>query len=70
MTTVDYAEPAVSLGAGRMPLLGFGTWQITNTDVAAAVDVALQAGYRHIDTATGYGNLLMASRGRARDYST
>ena len=56
MTIVGYAEPAVSLGAGRMPLLGFGTWQITNPDVAAAVDAALQAGYRHIDTATGYGS--------------
>jgi 2,5-diketo-D-gluconate reductase A len=56
VTIVDYAEPAVSLGGARMPLLGFGTWQIINTDVAAAVDAALQAGYRHIDTATGYGN--------------
>lgn len=39
-----------------MPLLGFGTWQIENPDVAASVEVALEAGYRHIDTATGYGN--------------
>lgn len=39
-----------------MPLLGFGTWQIDDSDVAAAVGTALEAGYRHIDTATGYGN--------------
>jgi diketogulonate reductase-like aldo/keto reductase len=39
-----------------MPLLGFGTWPISDTDVTHTVHVALEAGYRHIDTATGYGN--------------
>ena len=28
MTSTDDAEPAATLPAGRMPLLGFGTWQI------------------------------------------
>ncbi len=37
-----------------MPLLGFGTWQISNADAPAAVGYALDAGYRHIDTATAY----------------
>jgi len=40
----------------RMPLLGFGTWQITGDDAVRATSVALEAGYRHLDTATVYGN--------------
>jgi 2,5-diketo-D-gluconate reductase A len=56
MTTIDYAEPAVSIKDARMPLLGFGTWQISNADAPTATAAALDAGYRHIDTATGYGN--------------
>ena len=39
-----------------MPLLGFGTWEISDADATGAVSVALDAGYRHIDTATGYRN--------------
>lgn len=39
-----------------MPLLGFGTWQLTGADAARATAVALDAGYRHLDTATVYGN--------------
>ncbi|OIH92824.1 aldo/keto reductase [Curtobacterium sp. MCBA15_001] len=52
----DYAEPSVSVTGGAMPLLGFGTWQIADADAPAAVSAALEAGYRHIDTATGYSN--------------
>ncbi len=40
----------------RMPLLGFGTWQITGEDAVNATAAALAAGYRHLDTATVYGN--------------
>jgi len=39
-----------------MPLLGFGTWQIEDSEATGATEFALEAGYRHIDTATGYGN--------------
>jgi diketogulonate reductase-like aldo/keto reductase len=39
-----------------MPLLGFGTWQITGEDAVRATSAALEAGYRHLDTATVYGN--------------
>ena len=40
-----------------MPLLGIGTWQTKNGDEAYnAVRIALDAGYRHIDTARIYGN--------------
>ena len=41
---------------GRMPLLGFGTWQITGKRAIETVGWALEAGYRHLDTATVYGN--------------
>ena len=49
--------PSVPLAGGTsMPLLGFGTWQITGSQCCDAVLAALQAGYRHVDTATVYGN--------------
>jgi 2,5-diketo-D-gluconate reductase A len=56
MTSTDYSDPAIPLGQHRMPLLGFGTWQIENADAPQATATALELGYRHIDTATGYGN--------------
>jgi 2,5-diketo-D-gluconate reductase A len=56
MTTNDYAEPAAALATARMPLLGFGTWQISNREATQATAHALQAGYRHIDTAAMYRN--------------
>ena len=49
--------PALPLkSAPAMPLLGFGTWQIRGESAYRAVRAALEAGYRHIDTATMYGN--------------
>ena len=40
----------------KMPLLGLGCWQAPADEVAAAVEAALLAGYRHIDTAYNYLN--------------
>jgi diketogulonate reductase-like aldo/keto reductase len=40
----------------RMPLLGFGTWQIKGDDAVRATTTALETGYRHLDTALVYGN--------------
>lgn len=40
----------------RIPALGFGTWRLSGETCAAAVETALGAGYRHIDTARMYGN--------------
>lgn len=42
-------------GAG-MPMLGFGTWQINGDLARQATGWALEAGYRHVDTATMYEN--------------
>ncbi len=41
----------------QIPCLGFGTWQTPDGDVAvSSVRCAIEAGYRHIDTAQAYGN--------------
>jgi diketogulonate reductase-like aldo/keto reductase len=46
-------NPTVTIAPGiEMPLVGFGTWQASGADALRA----LAAGYRHIDTATSYGN--------------
>jgi diketogulonate reductase-like aldo/keto reductase len=39
-----------------IPVLGFGTWQLTGETCVEAVSCALGVGYRHIDTADAYGN--------------
>ena len=50
-------DHTATLTAGaRIPLLGFGTWQITGQEAVDATSAALEAGYRHLDTATVYGN--------------
>ncbi len=43
-------------GGGQLPLLGFGTWQLTGAEATRATAAALAAGYRHVDTAKVYGN--------------
>lgn len=43
-------------GGVDMPLVGFGTWQLRGERGYEAVRYALRAGYRHLDTATMYGN--------------
>ena len=49
--------PAIALNDGAtIPQLGFGVFQISPDDTAAAVRTALEIGYRHIDTAEMYGN--------------
>lgn len=41
----------------QIPCIGYGTWQTPDGETAAAcVKAALDAGYRHIDTAFAYGN--------------
>src|SRR5437773_10726610 len=55
-----------------MPMIGFGTWQLRGKAGREALRSALDARYRHIDTATMYGNEgdvghVLASSGLARD---
>ncbi|XP_030371013.1 aldo-keto reductase family 1 member A1 [Scaptodrosophila lebanonensis] len=40
----------------KMPILGIGTWQASDEEIETAIDAALEAGYRHIDTAPVYEN--------------
>lgn len=49
--------PTITLNDGRaIPQLGFGVFQIPAEDTARATGLALQVGYRHIDTAEMYRN--------------
>jgi 2,5-diketo-D-gluconate reductase A len=51
------AVPTLTLNNGTsIPQLGFGTFQITPETTKVATLAALEAGYRHIDTAEMYGN--------------
>ena len=50
-------SPLITLNDGySIPQLGLGTWPLDDDQVAAAVVSAVEAGYRHIDTAVKYGN--------------
>jgi 2,5-diketo-D-gluconate reductase A len=49
--------PEIMLNNGnKIPQFGFGVFQVKPAETVAAVTTALAAGYRHIDTAQGYGN--------------
>jgi 2,5-diketo-D-gluconate reductase A len=40
----------------KMPMVGFGTYLIQDKDAQSLVHQAIRLGYRHVDTAEGYGN--------------
>jgi 2,5-diketo-D-gluconate reductase A len=49
--------PTTDLGADvAIPQLGFGVFQVPPEDTAETATLALEAGYRHIDTAAAYRN--------------
>ena len=49
--------PSIQLNDGNsIPQLGFGVFQIPHEETAEATRLALEIGYRHIDTAEMYGN--------------
>jgi 2,5-diketo-D-gluconate reductase A len=49
--------PTFTLNNGvEIPVLGFGVFQTAPAETIAAVEAALETGYRHIDTAAAYGN--------------
>ncbi len=52
LTTTTAALPS----GAAIPLLGFGTWQLTGRTATEATATALAVGYRHLDTATMYAN--------------
>jgi 2,5-diketo-D-gluconate reductase A len=57
MMTDPREVPAVTLpGDVVMPMVGFGTWPMHGRQACKSTLEALEAGYRHIDTATMYAN--------------
>ncbi|MET7855641.1 aldo/keto reductase [Streptomyces sp. NPDC005318] len=49
--------PSLTLNNGiEMPQLGFGVWQVPDSEAAEAVTTAIESGYRSIDTAAIYEN--------------
>lgn len=49
--------PSITLSNGyRIPKMGFGTFRMAPEDTVEAVKYAIEAGWRHIDTAAVYGN--------------
>jgi diketogulonate reductase-like aldo/keto reductase len=65
--------PQLTLNNGvTIPQLGFGVFQVPQGQTQRVVEDALEAGYRHIDTAAAYGNeaavgAAIAASGIARD---
>lgn len=49
-------QPAITVDGHAIPLLGFGTWNLTPEVARTMVAEALRIGYRHIDTAWIYQN--------------
>lgn len=55
--TIPTPAPSVTLNNGvLMPIIGFGVFQIPAEQTQEVVEQALAAGYRHLDTASSYGN--------------
>lgn len=51
------AVPTITLNDGtEMPQIGLGTWKLRGDDAVRVVREAIELGYRHIDTASSYGN--------------
>lgn len=50
-------QPTFTLNNGvELPVIGLGVYQSAPEETAAAVEAAVRAGYRHIDTAAAYRN--------------
>ena len=55
--TQETTIPTLTLNNGvQIPQLGFGVFQVPEADTQRIVEDALEAGYRHIDTAAAYRN--------------
>ena len=48
--------PTLASNGALIPRIGLGTWRSAGGEAARAVEAALRAGYRHIDTAAMYDN--------------
>lgn len=57
--------PLKPTAVSTIPLLGFGTWNLKESNNSNAVSLAIQTGYRHIDCAAIYGNEKEVGKGIA-----
>ena len=55
--------PIISSHGAAIPAIGLGTWPLKHETCEIAVATALSIGYRHIDTASMYGNEAEVGRG-------
>ncbi len=58
--------PTIAAHGAAIPAIGLGTWGLSGTAASDAVAEAIAAGYRHIDTAIGYGNEAAVGEGIRR----
>jgi len=63
MTEQLSTTPVITIADGvHLPAVGFGTYLISDDEVSDAVTTALDAGYRHVDTAEVYENEIGVGR--------
>lgn len=49
-------QPIRAIQGTSVPAVGYGTWELEGDDCFEGTLAALELGYRHLDTATAYGN--------------
>jgi D-xylose reductase len=59
-------KQAINVTGQLMPAVGLGLWKIEQNSVAEAVYKAIEAGYRHLDSAADYGNEKQVGEGIAK----
>ncbi|MDG0970071.1 MAG: aldo/keto reductase [Porticoccaceae bacterium] len=62
-------KQAINVTGQLMPAVGLGLWKIEQASVAEAVYKAIEAGYRHLDSAADYGNEKQVGEGIAKAIS-
>lgn len=56
MNNISKNKDLVLNNGVEIPLIGFGTYKMHGAELEKAIEVGLEAGYRHFDTAALYGN--------------
>ena len=62
---MDTETTTMRVADSQMPVVGLGTWKIERSTTAQVIVDALQAGYRHIDSAADYANEVETGEGIA-----